>query len=67
MSLSRHPQVTEELLSAYLDNMVSAEERTLVERAIADDPQIAQQLVQLRHTVQLLQSLPSSIYRGHLH
>ncbi|MEZ4730916.1 MAG: hypothetical protein R3E79_27665 [Caldilineaceae bacterium] len=58
MSLSRHPQITEELLSAYLDNVVTEEERSLVEAAIAADPAIAWQVHSLRATVQLLQELP---------
>ncbi len=57
MSLSRYPQITEELLSAYLDDLVSEEERQMVEQAAADDPQIAWQLASLQQTVALLQNL----------
>lgn len=59
MSVSRYPQITEELLSAYLDNHVSDEERRLIEHAISVEPQIAWQLESLRQTVHMLQSLPA--------
>lgn len=59
MTVSRQPQITEELLSAYLDDQVTAEERALVEAAIATDPAIAWQVDSLRQTVHLLQSLPA--------
>lgn len=58
MTLSRHPQINEELLSAYLDNEVTEEERTLIEAAIAADPAVAWHVNSLRETVQLLQALP---------
>lgn len=58
MTGSRQPQINEELLSAYLDNEVTAEERALVEAAIAADPAIAWQVESLRQTVHLLQALP---------
>ena len=58
MTVSRQPQITEELLSAYLDEQVTAEERALVEAAIATDPAIAWQVDSLRQTVQMLQALP---------
>ena len=58
MTVSRQPQITEELLSAYLDDQVTAEERALVEAAIATDPAIAWQVDSLRQTVQMLQALP---------
>lgn len=59
MSLSRYPQVTPELLSAYIDNAVTPEERALVERAVANDAGIAAQLAALQQTVQLLHALPA--------
>ena len=59
MSVSRYPQITEELLSAYLDNSVSEEDRRLIEHAISVEPQLAWQLESLRQTVQLLHSLPA--------
>lgn len=58
MSASRQPQITEELLSAYLDDQVTAEERILVEEAIANDPAISWQVDSLRQTIHLLQELP---------
>ncbi len=58
MTLSRHPQLSEELLSAYLDNEVTAEERALIEATIATDPAVAWQVASLRQTVQLLHALP---------
>lgn len=58
MTGSRQPQLNEELLSAYLDNEVTVEERTLVEAAIAADPAVAWQVESLRQTVHLLQALP---------
>lgn len=58
MTGSRQPQINEELLSAYLDDEVTVEERALVEAAIAADPAIAWQVESLRQTVQLLQALP---------
>ncbi|MCB0062048.1 MAG: zf-HC2 domain-containing protein [Caldilineaceae bacterium] len=59
MSLPRYPQITEELLSAYLDDAVSEEERELVERAVRNDADVAKQLESLRQTVQLLRTLPA--------
>lgn len=58
MTLSRQPQISEELLSAYLDDQVTAEERILVEKAIATDPAVAWQVDSLRQTIHLLQELP---------
>ncbi len=58
MTLPRHPQLSEELLSAYLDNEVTDEERALIERTIATDPAVAWQVESLRQTVTLLQALP---------
>ena len=58
MTLSRHPQLSEELLSAYIDNEVTDEERTLIEAAIATDPVVAWQVESLRQTIQMLHVLP---------
>lgn len=58
MTVSRQPQITEELLSAYLDDQVTTEERALVEAAIATDQAVAWQVDSLRQTVHLLQALP---------
>ncbi|HRW10840.1 MAG TPA: hypothetical protein P5121_37315, partial [Caldilineaceae bacterium] len=59
MSLSRFPQITNELLSAYLDGLVTDDERQLIERALTEDAEIAWRLESLRQTVQLLQSMPA--------
>ncbi len=58
MTLSRHPQLSEELLSAYIDNEVTDEERALIESTIATDPAVAWQVESLRQTIHLLQALP---------
>lgn len=58
MTGSRQPQINEELLSAYLDDEVTAAERALVEAAIAADPAVARQVESLRQTIYLLQALP---------
>lgn len=52
-------QITDELLSAYLDQAVTAEEKRLVEAAVAAEPEIAWRLETLRQTVQLLRALPA--------
>ncbi len=54
----RHTNVTDELLSAYLDDAVTTSERALVEAAVADDPEVAWRLATLQHTVSLLGKLP---------
>jgi hypothetical protein len=58
MTLPGNPQITDELLSAYLDGVVSAEEKVLIEAAVATEPGIAWRLETLRQTVQLLRTLP---------
>lgn len=58
MTTSRFPEITDELLSAYIDNAVTDSERTLVERAAGEDAMIAWRLATLRETVQLLRALP---------
>ena len=55
-SNSRH--ITDELLSAYIDGEITEQERTLIERALAQDEQIAWRLNSLRQTVTLLRDLP---------
>ena len=52
------PHVTDELLSAYLDGAASAEERLLVEQALAADATVAWRLETLRQTVSLVRALP---------
>jgi len=56
--MSQYSYVTDELLSAYLDDAVTASERTLVEAAVANDPDIAWRLMTLQYTVDLLGKLP---------
>lgn len=46
------------LLSPYLDNEVTAEERQLVEQGLAASAELRQELEALRHTVGLLAALP---------
>jgi hypothetical protein len=59
MTSLRFPEITDELLSAYLDKAVTEEEKTLVETAIADEPAIAWRLETLRQTVTLLRTMPA--------
>jgi len=58
MTSSRYPQITDELLSAYIDNQVTDAERALIETALAEDPRLVWQLESLRYTVDLLHTLP---------
>lgn len=58
MTSSNNARITDELLSAYIDGAVSAQERELVEAAVAADPATAWRLETLRYTVSLLQQLP---------
>jgi anti-sigma factor RsiW len=58
MNSSHHDLVTEELLSAYIDDAVTPRERALVEAAVAEDAELAWRLETLRHTVALLRQLP---------
>lgn len=59
MTLSRYPHITDELLSAYLDEAVTAEEKLLIETAVAAEPTLAWRLETLRQTVQLVRTLPA--------
>jgi anti-sigma factor RsiW len=59
MTPSRFPHITDELLSAYLDEAVTAEEKRLIEAALADEPALAWRLESLRQTVQLVRTLPA--------
>lgn len=52
------PGPDDELLSAYLDDELSAEERTRVEARLANDPDAQQLLHQLRSVSQSVQRLP---------
>jgi len=58
MNSSEFSRITDELLSAYIDNAVTAQERKLVEAASAADAEIAWRLDSLRQTVNLLHGLP---------
>jgi len=58
MNSSEFSRITDELLSAYIDNAVTAQERKLVEAASAADAEIAWRLDSLRQTVALLHGLP---------
>ncbi len=63
MTVSNQPQQpnterVRDLLSPYLDGEVTAEERALVEQAMAASPQLRQELETLRQTVLLVGELP---------
>jgi len=59
MASLRFPQITDELLSAYLDQAVTDAERALIENAVATDAEVAWRLESMRQTVQLLRALPA--------
>ncbi len=52
-------ELARELLSPYLDDEVTEEERVLVEQALAASGELQQDLETLRQTVSLLAGLPS--------
>lgn len=58
--MSQTPQnpIPDELLSAYIDGAVTAEERRRIEQAMAADPWVAWRVETLRETVRLLRELP---------
>ncbi len=58
MNFSDDRLISDELLSAYLDNAVTPQERQLVEAAAAQSADVAWRLESLRQTVQLLHALP---------
>lgn len=58
MTTSSYPEITDELLSAYIDGAVSDAERDLIEKAVREDATVAWRLDSLRHTVNLLRTLP---------
>jgi hypothetical protein len=58
MTLSDFRRITDELLSAYIDDEVTEQERAFVEAAIAQDEEIAWRLNSLRQTVSFLRELP---------
>ena len=59
MTTPREPELTDELLSAYIDNAVTPDERHFVEQAATDDPDVAWRLQSLQMTVHLLHELPA--------
>ena len=59
MTSSRYPHITDELLSAYIDDTVTEDEKALIEATIINEPAIAWRLETLRYTVNLLNSLPT--------
>ena len=59
MTTPLEPELTDELLSAYIDNAVTPEERHMVEQAAADDSDVAWRLQSLQMTVHLLHELPA--------
>ncbi|MGB5051095.1 MAG: hypothetical protein WBO46_19265, partial [Caldilineaceae bacterium] len=58
MNRSSQTPISDELLSAYIDGVVTNEEKATVEAALAADPGLAWELESLRQTVQLVQNLP---------
>ncbi len=62
MSADKNPlmniEQARDLLSAYLDDEVTTEERVLVEQALTDSPDLHRELEMLRRTLVLLSSLP---------
>ena len=60
----RQPELDDELLSAYLDDELSPEERAAVEARLAADPSAQQLLHQLRAVCEAVQALPQEVV-GH--
>lgn len=58
MDRSQKTPISDELLSAYIDGVVTNEERARVEAAVAADPVLAWELESLRRTVDLVRDLP---------
>ena len=58
MKSSHYSDITDELLSAYIDEEVTYQERDLIEAAIVADADIAWRLASLRQTVYILRQLP---------
>jgi hypothetical protein len=58
MNDKHHHDLDDELLSAYLDDELSADERALVEARLTADPAAQQSLEQLRNVAQSVRSLP---------
>lgn len=58
MDRSQENPISNELLSAYIDGVVTSEERARVEAAVAANPALAWELESLRRTVDLVRALP---------
>jgi len=58
MNRSSRTPINDELLSAYIDGLVTNEEKAEVEAAVAADPALAWELDTLRRTVALVRDLP---------
>jgi len=58
MNRPSHTPINDELLSAYIDGLVTTEEKAQVEAAVGADPVLAWELETLRQTVELVRSLP---------
>ncbi len=61
MNPFRHPQITDEMLSAYIDGAVTVQERKLIESAVESNAEVAWRLDTLRQTVNLLRSMPDVV------
>lgn len=59
MNRSSQTPITDELLSAYIDGLVTDEEKARIEAAVATDPRLAWELDTLRQTVELMRELPA--------
>jgi len=59
MTTPREPEITDELLSAYIDDAVTPDERRHIEQAAAEDAEVAWRLQSLQMTVHLLHELPA--------
>lgn len=58
MNRSSNRPISDELLSAYIDGLVTNEEKAEVEAAVSADPALAWELDTLRRTVELVRDLP---------
>ena len=60
MSAQLSHSIDEELIAAYVDGDVTAEERLQVETAMAASEQVAWEVESLRRTVELLREMPKA-------
>ncbi|HRJ45451.1 MAG TPA: zf-HC2 domain-containing protein, partial [Caldilineaceae bacterium] len=58
MNRFSHTPIDDELLSAYIDGLLTAEETARVEAAVLADPVLAWEMESLRQTVKLVRDLP---------